>query len=550
MEAAERRLPLLGFLQSPHLSSIIRRANGSAYLQLQQENAVMSDDPMRSILSFAIVQLTDVLRFALVNQQLRRLVLEYLHINESPKRLAKALQNAHVAQQFIQMSQFIVVSRESDWKLLYAPIFGGTQKESLVDSSDDGMESEDVGVATTNMLFGDASDIGEISIATSWSSSRGSRHSPCLHCAECMTPLLLQSDVVSTNYRISTGRAYLCSMARNVSISTLITHATYTTGVYKVAQVECAICSASLGVKYVGTLDPTNNYKIGKYLMGQSQIIVPKCCKGLMPNFPNGACWQCKATCCSHTLRVVLHITKRLQPYLCRQLLDAVQAPLQADADASSGLLSVIEPQAKFPRLLRQCCRSLLPMALTFRGSPASFWRESLLKRITLPYIGPLTHHDRQMMSASLVMFAQSFALAAEMHATCLGFDSRTTQLTRAAILGKMVPSLLGPQQSGEWLETARLVSVAQTSLWEKFTQAELRSLLSSLEPYAPIRGQLGLEAVLWHGDVPLQEPLVRSHVRRSIIALKGYLRNMMPNPLLRLQPIIYAGERTLGLNQ
>lgn len=512
MDNSGRTVPLLaGFLQ-PHLYFIRHDAE-------RRHPVCICDDIMQCILSFATYTVTDLLSYALVNQQMRRILLQMLDVNPDPRLFVQALQNPHVAQQFIQMSQFDVVSTDN-WASLYDTLFASCASpqhgESIVE-----LEMNDVLPPIPQM------DISKVSCSTE------PRQEPCLHCAECMTPLLLNKDVLSSNYRIATGRAFLCVAVRNVNVSEDISSATYTTGAYEVSEVECAVCHTALGVKYHSSFDPTNNYKVGKFLLGQLQVIMPQCCKGLLPSFPRGACGKCKWLCRLHSLCVVFHMTKQLNPTYCRRLINAIQGS-EGIPTACTGTLSEGEPPAKSRRLLRQCCRPLLPVTLALRRSPVSIWSESLLKRIKLPYIGHLTHHDRQMMSAGLVMFSKAFVEAAQLQATCLGFG--VTNLTRSQVLGKMVPGLLSPQQSGEWVETARLISVAQHGLWEDFTRAELGNLISTLEPNTANRGR-GLEAVLWQGETG-QVPFASSHLRRSFLAFKGYLKNILPRPVLQLHPM------------
>jgi len=51
--------------------------------------------------------------------------------------------------------------------------------------------------------------------------------------------------------------------------------AEYSSGLYFVRDVSCANCKCRLGIVYVGAADVENQYKVGKFLMSQEQLLVP-----------------------------------------------------------------------------------------------------------------------------------------------------------------------------------------------------------------------------------------------------------------------------------
>lgn len=90
-----------------------------------------------------------------------------------------------------------------------------------------------------------------------------------LHCQACVLPVLRVDDVISSNYRTMTGRAYLAAIVSNVESASDAYEALYTTGQYTVRNVACAGCKTRLGVMYEDCADRHNAHKIGKYLLGQ-----------------------------------------------------------------------------------------------------------------------------------------------------------------------------------------------------------------------------------------------------------------------------------------
>mmetsp|Transcript_32137 Transcript_32137/g.74504 ORF Transcript_32137/g.74504 Transcript_32137/m.74504 type:complete len:196 (-) Transcript_32137:66-653(-) len=117
-----------------------------------------------------------------------------------------------------------------------------------------------------------------------------------LQCLACGNPILKADDILSSNYRIMTGPAYLAGSAYNVRLSHESHEAVYTSGQYTVRDASCVRCAARLGIMYIGAADVPNQYKVGKFLMGQEQLLgaaLPKdeqaLCKQLLELMNHGS---------------------------------------------------------------------------------------------------------------------------------------------------------------------------------------------------------------------------------------------------------------------
>lgn len=84
--------------------------------------------------------------------------------------------------------------------------------------------------------------------------------------------ILTHGEIVSSAYRATTGPGYLTDAARNTIIGEKEEEVVYLSGSYTVRDVMCASCSAVIGVKYVGARDSRNDYKVGKFLLGQDLL--------------------------------------------------------------------------------------------------------------------------------------------------------------------------------------------------------------------------------------------------------------------------------------
>lgn len=221
-----------------------------------------------------------------------------------------------------------------------------------------------------------------------------------LHCKVCSTPILKADDVISNNYRIMTGRAYLTRAAHNIAISEDTHEAHYTTGQYTVKNVSCATCSLRLGITYVSTTDPDNRYKIGKMLVGQYLFVRPACCmlrSGRLPSeLPTPLCVRCQRTAARNVLRLVQMMTKDLSIGHTRQLYELL---LRQQA-----LESITEPPAQSTRRRRMLAgtRALVSWCLPLlRGSLSMRSRASPEKEVAFKRLSRAGVEASQLLSSS-----------------------------------------------------------------------------------------------------------------------------------------------------
>lgn len=100
-----------------------------------------------------------------------------------------------------------------------------------------------------------------------------------LQCLACGTPVLKVDDILSSEYRIMNGPAYLADAAYNICVSVESHEVSYMSGSYDVRHLACSCCAARLGVMYAGAVDAANHFKIGKFLFGQEHLV-------LLPELP------------------------------------------------------------------------------------------------------------------------------------------------------------------------------------------------------------------------------------------------------------------------
>lgn len=164
-----------------------------------------------------------------------------------------------------------------------------------------------------------------------------------LHCQDCNTPILKANDVISSNYRIMTGRAFLTTAVYNVNISEDTQEAIYTTGQYTVRHVDCAQCRLRLGITYVGALDRGNQYKIGKFLVGQHFFVRPTCCslrtRPLASELPMPLCPRCERNGARGVLHLVHRLTHGLRVCHTRRLYELMLQEQAAEELAVEGIL-------------------------------------------------------------------------------------------------------------------------------------------------------------------------------------------------------------------
>ena len=99
------------------------------------------------------------------------------------------------------------------------------------------------------------------------------------YCKSCYSLIITQNEVDSPHYHGGYGPAFLANFVYNCHHSADEAYETqFTTGIYRVCDVTCTACSARVGKKYIEARDPANFFKVGKILLEQTLLVVPKCC--------------------------------------------------------------------------------------------------------------------------------------------------------------------------------------------------------------------------------------------------------------------------------
>jgi hypothetical protein len=217
-----------------------------------------------------------------------------------------------------------------------------------------------------------------------------------LHCLGCNVPIIRANDIVSSNYRIVTGRAYLSNAAYNISVSEDSFEAQYTTGQYTVKHVACGSCDTRLGVTYIDAMDRANRYKVGKFLLGQKLFARPDCCAASTHRATDqqepccNMCHRCTRNTARSTMQLVCLMTDnlslaqtiKLHSLLLRQKELEDQARLRSPADSR--------------RFMHMARRALIAKCLP------------LLRRVPPPGSGPFSRCPRVSMPRVAHLFPQS----------------------------------------------------------------------------------------------------------------------------------------------
>lgn len=108
------------------------------------------------------------------------------------------------------------------------------------------------------------------------------------YCKSCHELIITQNEVESPHYHGGYGPAFLAHRVFNCHHSAEEAYETqFTTGVYKVCEVSCLKCGSRVGKKYIEARDPANFFKVGKILLEQTLLTMPKCCNNRKLNaFP------------------------------------------------------------------------------------------------------------------------------------------------------------------------------------------------------------------------------------------------------------------------
>jgi len=99
------------------------------------------------------------------------------------------------------------------------------------------------------------------------------------YCKSCRALIITQNEVDSPHYHGGYGPAFLANFVYNSHHNVDEAYETqFTTGVYRVCDVTCGGCQTRLGKKYIEARDPANYFKVGKILLEQTLLTMPKCC--------------------------------------------------------------------------------------------------------------------------------------------------------------------------------------------------------------------------------------------------------------------------------
>jgi hypothetical protein len=167
-----------------------------------------------------------------------------------------------------------------------------------------------------------------------------SRTALSFYCKSCRSLIITQSEVDSPHYHGGYGPAFLAHRVYNCHHSDDESYETqFTTGVYRVCDVTCCKCSARVGKKYVDARDPANQFKVGKILLEQTLLTMPKCCSNRRSTaYPpehyfcsregglSVFCSVCLDSLCLVMSQTVLDMTSNLTPVLTNRLLSLLSA--------------------------------------------------------------------------------------------------------------------------------------------------------------------------------------------------------------------------------
>lgn len=186
-----------------------------------------------------------------------------------------------------------------------------------------------------------------------------SKTSLSFYCKGCRTLIITQNEVESPHYHGGHGPAFLAHCVFNCHHSEDEAYETqFTTGVYRVCDVTCLKCHSRVGKRYIEARDPSNFFKVGKILLEQTLLTMPKCCNNRKLNaFPPEHYYcaretgvSCFCSVCLDAVRSsiaasVLEMTRNLDPLLTMKLYSVLNAERQILlADQLGGCTSDCSP--------------------------------------------------------------------------------------------------------------------------------------------------------------------------------------------------------------
>lgn len=106
-----------------------------------------------------------------------------------------------------------------------------------------------------------------------------------LRCINCSTDLALASQIISKGFTGRYGRAFLVTPPAAAGDGGLLANIRVgrsedrqlVTGWHVVADICCATCSRKLGWKYVDAKEPSQRYKVGKYILEVERVVTHRC---------------------------------------------------------------------------------------------------------------------------------------------------------------------------------------------------------------------------------------------------------------------------------
>lgn len=161
-----------------------------------------------------------------------------------------------------------------------------------------------------------------------------------LHCQRCSTPIVKAGDIISHNYRVMTGRAYLTAAAYNVTIA----EKSHEAQQFRVKHVACAKCELRFGITYIGSADPRHRDKVGNFLIGQHLLVRPSCCllraRPHSGDLPTPLCRRCSRSAAHGALKLVQLMTGNLSMQGIFELQELLVRQRANEAAAEPGMPS------------------------------------------------------------------------------------------------------------------------------------------------------------------------------------------------------------------
>ncbi|XP_054782898.1 protein yippee-like At4g27745 [Prosopis cineraria] len=90
-------------------------------------------------------------------------------------------------------------------------------------------------------------------------------------CFKCQNHIAFHDEIISKDFRASSGRAFLFSHAINVKEGPKEDRQLMT-GLHAVSDVFCYDCGEALGWKYIRTYEESQKYKEGKFILEKFKI--------------------------------------------------------------------------------------------------------------------------------------------------------------------------------------------------------------------------------------------------------------------------------------